>query len=136
MVETQGTKSSIEMFDLESGIGQEGLSDQVIVINDVQIESEQDLTLQNAHFGSTDTRTLQSDEAGTSGNLTEEDNIDALQRLKVSVNEDALASAAEAEKFAAIPINLSSFASQGNERRAGPLTGTADGASIATQVGI
>ena len=109
MVENQGTKSSIEMFDLDNGGNQEGLSDQVIVINNFEIEQESDLTLQATSMASDKSRVDESrGNILDGGAAIESDNTD-LQRYNVNIDADALNAASDADKTALIPLDLSAY---------------------------
>ncbi|MDV7340568.1 cadherin-like domain-containing protein [Terasakiella sp. A23] len=116
MATGQGTKSSIEMFDLHSESGEQTLSEQTVVINKVDVENETDMALQNAHMGSEDVRHSRETQYVRSGGLTEEKNIDDFQRYSVSVDEDALADAADSDKLAAISFDLGVAATQGQDK--------------------
>ncbi|NVJ90762.1 MAG: cadherin-like domain-containing protein, partial [Methylocystaceae bacterium] len=109
MAENQGTKSSIEMFDLDNGGNQEGLSDQVIVINNFEIEQESDLTLQATSMASDKSRVDESRGSILDGGAPiESDNTD-LQRYHVNIDADALNAASDADKTALIPLDLSAY---------------------------
>ena len=91
---TQGTKSSIEMFDFDNGANDEGLSDKVVEVSSFEIEQESDLTLQSTHIASDKQKATLAQEI-TVGNATFDNSVDIIQRLNIHVGDEILADAAE-----------------------------------------
>ncbi|MDV7341796.1 calcium-binding protein, partial [Terasakiella sp. A23] len=98
-------KSSIEMFDLHSDGADEGLSDQIFVINKIDVENETDITLQNSHMGSEDSHLAQEQEH-TSGGELDLNSEDLIEHFAVRVADEDLAQAASEGKIAAFSFNL------------------------------
>ncbi|WP_126464967.1 cadherin-like domain-containing protein, partial [Candidatus Terasakiella magnetica] len=109
MEENQGTKSSIEMFDLEN-MGNEGqLSDQVVEINNFEIEQESDLTLQATHIANDKDKARLAQEIATKDSAEFEDYSVELQRLHVRVDPDTLRDAEANGQVVALQLDLSPY---------------------------
>ncbi|NVK19165.1 MAG: cadherin-like domain-containing protein, partial [Methylocystaceae bacterium] len=116
MAQNQGTKSSIEMFDLDNMGNEEGLSDQVFVINDFEIEQESDLTLQATHMGSDKSKAIHAEGYTGDGAAQFKDNSAELQRLHVKVPQEDLQDAAGNDQIAIIKLDLSDYVEDGSQQ--------------------
>ncbi|WP_417820356.1 cadherin-like domain-containing protein [Terasakiella sp.] len=116
MEQNQATKSSIEMFDLDTGANDQGLSDKVVVINNFEIEQESDLALQSTHIASDKSKALGEQNISTDGNLSNDDDANNLQHLKVNISSEDLSSAAQTGKFALLSLDLSKYTDSTNQQ--------------------
>ncbi|WP_419797048.1 MAG: cadherin-like domain-containing protein [Terasakiella sp.] len=116
MEQNQGTKSSIEMFDLDTGANDQGLSDKVVVINNFEIEQESDLTLQATHIASDKSQAPGEQSISTGSRLLEQDETNNIQHLKVNIPSEDLSSAAQAGKFGLLSLDLSKYADDDNKQ--------------------
>lgn len=116
MEQNQGTKSSIEMFDLDTGANDQGLSDKVVVINNFEIKQESDLTLQATHIASDKSQAPGEQSISTGNRLLEQDETNNIQHLKVNIPSEDLSSAAQAGKFGLLSLDLSKYADDDNKQ--------------------
>ncbi|GGF70088.1 hypothetical protein GCM10011332_25120 [Terasakiella brassicae] len=104
------------MFDLDTGANDQGLSDKVVVINNFEIEQESDLALQSTHIASDKSKSLGEQRISTGSRLSNDDDANSLQHLKVNISSEDLSSAAQAGKFALLSLDLSKYTDGTNQQ--------------------
>ncbi|WP_135077258.1 cadherin-like domain-containing protein [Terasakiella sp. SH-1] len=111
-----GTKSSIEMFDLENMGQQEGLSNQVVEVSNFEIEQESDLTLQATHIANDKDKARLAQEIALKDSAEFAEESIEIQRLHVRVDQATLQEAAANDKLILLQLDLSPYQTEAGEQ--------------------